>query len=150
MDILTDIYKYHFNDTPEVDDTLKEYLLLSNWQSALEYCYSTERVNIFKCLYLYTDCKFNIDFMVQMEQIIATEMGNICKPRWNGKWMELEVTNIILSEENKKKYGKKMDMIRFIANCRSYSRHIYTGCKFYYYFKRDKYEDRIRDILREM
>ena len=150
MDILVNIYNSHFDGEPTIDNTLKSYLLSSNWQAALEYCYTTERVEIFKCLYLYTDCKFPVNFMVEMEQIMATEMGNICKPRWNGKWMDLEVTSIILTEENKKKYGKKMDMIGFITNCRSYSRHIYTGCKFYYYFKRDKYGDRIVDILREM
>ena len=98
---------------------------------------------------------WNINFIFtshlgDIEQKIAEDCGTICKPRWNGKWMELQIDKVVLSEENKKKYGAKLDMIRFILNCRNYSQHIYTGCKFYYFFKLDKYKDRILDILREM
>jgi len=144
------IYNAHFRGEVEIDDTLKTLLLQENWQAALEHSYIHEYVKIFKCLYLYTSCKFPIDFMIQMQEIIGTECGHIYKPRLNRPQLELQLSKLVIKEETRQKYGRKMDMIGFIANCRAYSCHVYTGCKFYYYFKRDKYQDRIDDILRDM
>jgi hypothetical protein len=149
MDEYIDYYIAIFKEEPVVDNILRNYILDSKWEEALLYCFETENINLFKMIYLFTGCKFPIQTISDIEQKIAQDCGTICKPRWNGKWMELEIDKVVLSEENNKKYGAKLTMVRFILNCRSYSRHIYTGCKFYYFFKLDKYKDRILDILRE-
>jgi len=144
------LYKEYFKDEPIIDEQIKSYLIIGNWDEALKYAYNTDNVNIFKLIYLMTSAKFPIDYIVEMESIIADTCGQVCKPRWNGKGIDLEVLNYVISDKYKEKYSKKLDMIKFIINCRGYSMHVYTGNKFYYYFKIDKYSDRIVDILREM
>ena len=96
-----------------------------------------------------TDSLFPIDYMVEMDKIMSEKFGNVCKMRWNGKSMDLEVIKVNLSEENKKLYSRRMDMIGFVAKCRDYSEHLYKNCKFFYRFKKNKYGDRIGDIIRE-
>ena len=150
MDQYIDYYISIFKEEPNLDIELKEYILQSKWEEALIYCFEIENINIFKMIYLFTGCKFPIQKISEIEKKISEECATICKPKWNGTWLDIEIDKVVLSEENKKKYGTKLDMIRFILNCRSYSQHIYTGCKFYYFFKLDKYKDRILDILREM
>ncbi len=149
MDQYIDYYIAIFNEEPILDSVLRNYILESKWEDSLVYCFETENINLFKMIYLFTGCKFPIQLISDIEHKISEECTTICKPKWNGKWMDIQIDKVVLSEEKKKKYGAKLDMIRFILNCRDYSQHIYTGCKFYYFFKFDKYKDRIMDILRE-
>ena len=114
------------------------------------YSYQSDNVNVFKLIYLLTKSKFPIDYIVEMEQEIGGKCGKVCKPVWGPKGMELEILSYNVSDEIRAKYGKKMDMISFVVRCRGYSMHIFLNNKFYYYFKIDKYGDRIKDIIREM
>lgn len=152
---LKDFYIYHFgNGNEEVeylkDETLVQCLLSRKWDEALDYCYQKNYSSIFKLIYLYTEAKFLIDRIVEFEKTVLDNCGKVCKPKWNGKWLDLDIISINITDENRIKYKEKIDMISFIVNCRGYSRHIFTNNKFYYYFLNDKYSDRIMDILREM
>ncbi len=145
-----ELYKEYFNEEPDIDDELKKKLLNSEWDEALKYTYQTDNVKVFKLIYLLTKSKFPIDYIVEMEKEIGGKCGKVCKPVWGPKGMELEIMSYNVSDEIRSKYGKKMDMISFVVRCRGYSMHIFLNNKFYYYFKLDKYGDRIRDIIREM
>jgi hypothetical protein len=145
-----EFYKDCFNEEPNIDDELKIKLTNSEWDEALKYSYKTDNVKIFKLIYLLTKSKFPIDYIVEMEKEIGEKCGKVCKPVWGPKGLELEILSYNVSDEIREKYGKKMDMISFVVRCRGYSMHIFLNNKFYYYFKLDKYGDRIKDIIREM
>jgi hypothetical protein len=153
MNDYIDIYKSYFgeNTVYQLTDNYLQNLINNNkFDEALEYCYSNDYSSIFKCLYLLTEAKFPIQFVLDFEKNVFDKCGKVCKPNVTNNKMNLEIINLNISDEIREKYREKIDMISFIINCRGYSRHIYTKNKFYYYFLRNKYSDRIKDILREM
>ncbi len=147
---IVEYYEEVYKEKLEIDDEMKKYIENNEWEELMNYCYEKDKINEFKMVYLMSGSKFKIDYILEMEKTLEEKIGGICKPRWTNKGLHLEVTKVVLNEENKKKYGAKLDMIKFIVNCRQYSQHILMGRKFYYRFKINKYGDRIEDILREM
>ncbi len=157
-DVYIELYKTYFNKSFDEelnrlisDSTLLDFLIKYEWDKALDYCFKNELANSFKLIYLFTGAKFQIDHIVDMEKLLSEKCGKVCKPKWNstGTGFDLELLSLNISDEFREKYQLKMNMISFVVNCRVYSRHIYTSNKFYYYFLKDKYSDRIQDILRE-
>jgi hypothetical protein len=157
IDIYIELYKTYFNSNDKelnniiTDFTLLDFLSKCNWDEALNYCFKNDLINSFKLIYLFTSAKFQINHIVEMENILAEKCGKVYKPKWNSTCtgFDLELLSLNISDEFREKYQLKMNMISFIVNCRVYSRHIYINNKFYYYFLKDKYTDRIQDILRE-
>jgi hypothetical protein len=118
------------------------------FDDALKYCYDNDLLDEFKVIYLYTNAKFPIQTIIDMQTLIETNSAKTYNAKFDSaNGLSLDLTNIILNEKFAEEYKYKLKMIKFVTELRGYSEHIYIGNKFYYRFLKNKYEDRIKGFL---
>ena len=161
MESLTDLYASVFNTSvPEpINDVLLQSLHTERYQEALIHCYNTcdttgrgdlecsshpeFLVNVFKLLYCFTDVRFPVKLITELENKIAQECGRVYS-----FGAQLSVERVNIPENFCGVY--KCKIVDFIDSMKKYSRYkfVYSpGNSDFYYFFDKKYLDRAVELI---
>lgn len=129
----------------DIPEPYASYVRKGDLDGLLLQLYMDKLVDWFKWVYLSVDCKFPVDKIVDMVNLVNDRSSKVCRMNWSS--MELECMNMYITDEVREKYGDDIRMIQFMVDMRKYSICKLVSGKFYYLFDRRRYGGRIEDFL---
>jgi hypothetical protein len=144
LDMLKTIYSSFFDiSSLQLDEHLIHLFEQEKFQEALEHCYTFDIEPLFRLIYLLTNVKFPIEFIISIQKEISENSGEVLSFGQSGEQLQkLNVPPSIFT-----KISTKVHMINFIIECRRFSKHQFYNGKFYYTFDQQRYSNRIKDLI---
>jgi len=133
-------------DHDDIPEQYRKYIQENDMDGLLLELYTHKEVDWFQWVYLHCECKFPVDEIVRMVDLVNEKSSKTCRMNWRSG--ELECIKMYITDEVREKYGDEIRMIQFMVDMRKYSvcKLVMNG-KFYYTFDRKRYLHRVNDFL---